>query len=39
MNSNQNIYESDIQEIKRGQEILSQLVRELVRNTNTIRNI
>lgn len=39
VNSNQNIYESDIQEIKRGQETLSQLVRELVHNTNKIRNI
>lgn len=39
VNSNQNIYESDIQEIKRGQKTLSQLVRELVHNTNKIRNI
>lgn len=39
INSNHRVYESDLKEIKNGQDTIIRLVRELVRNTNKIKNI
>lgn len=37
INSNHRVYESDLKEIKNGQDTIIRLVRELVRNTNKIK--